>query len=133
MKPEHQFASYSSVVSELTTLVIGISEDIEDISKEIDHVLLEELVGDFRRCASEVVDQVECDCSSAIVLHVSTTERDILLRPRSAISRIVCLTAHRMESLTSLNCGGGSSSRANSQLVSCTREQMQAYQGNRYH
>jgi len=28
---------------------------------------------------------------------------DILLRPRSAISRIVCLTAQRIESLTSLN------------------------------
>ena len=41
---------------------------------------------------------------------------DILLRPRSAISRIVCLTAQRMESLTSLNCAGGNSSRAICQL-----------------
>lgn len=28
------------------------------------------------------------------------------------MSRIVCLTAHTIESLTSLNCAGGSSSRA---------------------
>ena len=41
--------------------MIGISEDIEDITKEVDHVLLEELVRNLRRGGCEVVDQVKCD------------------------------------------------------------------------
>jgi hypothetical protein len=49
--------------------VIGIGEDVEDITKEIDHVLLEELVRNLRRGASKVVDQVKCDYLLAISLY----------------------------------------------------------------
>jgi hypothetical protein len=41
--------------------VIGIGEDVKNITKEIDHVLLEELVRNLRRGACKVVDQVKCD------------------------------------------------------------------------
>jgi hypothetical protein len=82
--------------------VIGIGEDVKNITKEIDHILLEELVCNLRRGACKVVDQVECDYLLA-TSYIFSDLVNILLRPRSAISRIVCLTAQRMESLTSLN------------------------------
>jgi hypothetical protein len=52
-----------------TTLVVGIGEDVEDITKEVDHVLLEELVCNLWRGACKVVDQVKCDYQSAISSH----------------------------------------------------------------
>jgi hypothetical protein len=53
--------------------MVGISEDIKDITEEIDHVLLEELICDFRRSSSKVVDQVERDYSSAPRINGSET------------------------------------------------------------
>ena len=82
--------------------MIGIGENVEDITKEIDHILLEELVRNLRRGTCKVVDQVKCDYLLA-TSYLFSVSVNILLRPRSAISRIVCLTAQRMESLTSLN------------------------------
>lgn len=41
--------------------MVGIGEDVEDISEQVGEVLLEELVRDFWGCAGKVVDQVKGD------------------------------------------------------------------------
>jgi len=70
LKPDYQYHIIQKS-GEHTTLVIGVGEDVEDITKEIDHVLLEELVRNLRRCACKVVDQVKCDYLLAISLSSS--------------------------------------------------------------
>ena len=63
-----------------TTLVIGIGQDVEDITKKVDHVLLEELVGNLWWRSSKVVDQIKCDYPSASFLSlmgILTTETEI--------------------------------------------------------
>lgn len=81
--------------------MIRISEDKEDVAEHVEQVLLVELVGDILRRARKVVDDLKGDFRSAAPSR--DREFDLLFKPVSAMSRIVCLNAHTTESMTSLN------------------------------
>lgn len=94
--------------------MIGIGQNVEHVAKHGQEELLEEGIRDGRILLGKVAHKLDGNYTIYDVSRNDKTSYRLYsrLRPISAMSRMVCLMAQMIESISSLNCGAGSSSKA---------------------